>query len=150
MKLTIPLQSLLDPEYSRFANICSRVRAAFLQLDESQRLEILLYLHGENLNFLDLVDRVLPFHAITRSVVTEISRMMCRIQGLTFKGLAQYQNETSYPSIELGLDFNNIRCEEFFEMDLDVDRNDPSLNRTALLQYMIDNGQNVLTVEIQK
>jgi hypothetical protein len=147
MKLTIPLQSLLNPEYSRFANICSRVRAAFLQLDESQRHEIMFYLHGENLEY---VENVLPFHAITRSVVTEISRMMCEIQGIQFKGLEPYQNETWYPSIELGLDFNNVQFEEFFEMDLDVDRNDPSLNRTALLQYMIDNGQNVLTVEIQK
>jgi len=146
MKLTIPLQSLINPEYSRFTNICSRVRAAFLQLDETQRLEILVYLYGENLEY---VDRVLPFHAITRSVVTEISRMMCQIQDRPFEGLSPYQNDTWYPSIEMGLNFNNVQYEEFFGMDLD-ERDDPSLNRTALLQYMIDNGQNVLTVEIQK
>ena len=147
MKLIVSIQSLLDPEYSRFTTICSRVRAAFLQLDSHQRLAILAYVHGENLEH---AEKVLPFHAITRSVVYEISRMMCNIQGIQFKGLGPYQAETRYPSIETGLDFNNVQCREFFEMNNDVDQVDPTLNRTALLQYLMDNGETFLAVEIQK
>lgn len=145
MKLTIPIQSLLAPQYFDFVNICSRVRDVFLQLEETHRLEILRHVHGKDLEY---AERVLPFHAITRSVVTEICRMACQIQERQFNGLGPYQNETLYPSIEIALDFNDVQCLDFFENNNDMKQ--VLLNRSALLQYLINNGETVLVVEIQK
>ena len=145
MKLILPLQSLLALDFPATGNICSRVRACFDAIDAEFRHEILLHVHKDNIHY---TDPVLPFFAITRSVVTEITRMMCEVQKLPFKGLSNYQQETSYPSIEVVLDYNGVDVNQFFVRGVLESDLDPLLDRSALIQYLIDNGQTVLTVEI--
>lgn len=150
MKLILPLQSLIALDFPASGNICSRVRACFDTIDAELRHEILLHVHKDNIHY---AEPVLPFFAITRSVVTEITRMMCEVQKLPFKGLSEYGQYTSYPSIEVALDYNGVDANQFFVRaspasdDLDPYL-EPSLDRSALIQYLIDNGRTDLTVEI--
>lgn len=145
MKLIIPLQYLLELDVPAVGNICSRVRSFFDTMDAEFRIEVLTHVHKGNLEY---ADPVLPFFAITRSVVKEITRMMCEVQGLDFNGLGPYQEDTYYPNIEFGLQHNGVKVDQFVEYHDPEMRPEPSLNRTAMIQYLIDNGQTVLTVEI--
>lgn len=153
MKLILPLQSLLALDFPATENICSRVRACFDDMDAEFRQEVLRYVHKSNFEY---AEPVLPFFTITRRVVTEITRMMCEVQGLDFNGLGDYNEETCYPAIESGLEHNRVEFGQFYVYPDPDPYAEPhmvpsryiSLNRTAMIQYLIDNGQTVLTVEI--
>jgi len=155
MKLILPLQSLFTLDVPVTANICSRVRACFDNMEAKFQQDVMKHVHKINFEY---DEPVLPFFAITRGVVTEITRMMCEVQGLDFNGLGNHNEELSYPAIENVLEHNRVEFGQFFVYpDPDPDPYAEShmvqsppigLNRTAMIQYLIDNGQTVLTVEI--
>lgn len=86
------------------------------------------------------------------------NRCVLDVLALGDNGPGNHNEESSYPAIENVLEHNRVEFGQFFvypEMDPYAESHMvPSppigLNRTAMIQYLIDNGQTVLTVEIKK